>query len=304
MSPVTATIRTVRCWRQVPFNAGVSTRRANWATTDDNSDVAASVVGLNTAGSLASQGTGSYCAVLASTSVDCWGDNGSGDFGDNSTTDSDVPVAVSGLSSVNSVVSDGDHSYCADLNSGAVECWGKGTNGELGDGASTASHVPVIASGITSAQGLASNGNDSYCAVSVGGPVDCWGLNTIGQLGNGMTTNSNIPVPVSGVNDGAMIAGDGTNSYCLVQATEAVECWGAGAQGQLGNGAGADSDVPVTASPMPAAVGSVGEGSGTFCSGLASNAVDCWGSNAGGALGDGSAASNSLVPVTVSDLTL
>ena len=269
-----------------------------------DSDVAVSVVGLNTAVRLASQGAGSYCAVLASTSVDCWGDNGSGDLGNNSTTDSAVPVAVSGLSSVTSVVSDGDHSYCADLTSGTVQCWGKGTNGELGDGANTASHVPVTVSGVTSAQSLASNGNDSYCAVLVGGPVDCWGLNTIGQLGNATTTSSNVPVPVSGVSDATVIAGDGTNSYCLVQATESVECWGAGAQGQLGNGAGANSDIPVTASPMPAAVGIVGEGSATFCSGLASDAVDCWGSNGGGALGDGSAASNSLVPVTVSDLTL
>jgi len=287
----------VQCW-------GLDTAGELGDNTMSDSDVAASVVGINTAVSLTSQGAGSYCAVLASTSVECWGDNGNGDLGDNSTTDSDVPVPVSGLSSVSSVVSDGDHSYCAALTSGTVECWGKGTNGELGDGASTASHVPVTVTGITTALGPASNGNNSYCAVLVGGPVDCWGLNTIGQLGNGMTTNSNVPVPVSGVNDGAVIAGDGTNSYCLVQATEAVECWGAGGQGQLGSGAGADSDVPVTASPMPAAVGIVGEGSDTFCSGLASNAVDCWGSNGGGALGDGSAASNSLVPVTVNDLTL
>lgn len=287
----------VSCW-----GLGTSGELGDSMTVSSNVPVA--VNDLTTATSLASQGNGSYCAVLTLGSVECWGDNGSGDLGDNSAVDSAVPVAVSGLTSALSVVSDGDHSYCADLTSGAVECWGKGASGELGDGSSTTSHVPVNVSTITSAISLASNGNDSYCAVLAAGAADCWGLDSIGQLGNGLTTNSNVPVSASGISDAAVIAGDGVNSYCAVLAGESVQCWGAGLQGQLGNGAGTDSDVPVTASPMTPAATIVGEGSNTFCAPLASNGVDCWGSNGGGALGDGLTANPSLVPIAVSDLTL
>jgi len=269
-----------------------------------SSDVAVAVSGLAGATSLASEGNGSYCALLADGTVDCWGDNGSGDLGDNSTTDSPVPVAVSGLGSVVSLVSDGGHSYCAAQALGTVECWGNGTSGELGDGANSTSHVPVSVTGITSATSVASNGNNSYCALLAGGSVECWGLGTIGQLGDGATASSNIPVTVTGVGNAETMAGDDANSYCVTLATESVQCWGAGTMGQLGNGSALDSDVPVTVTPMAPAVAIVGEGSGTFCAPLASNAVNCWGSNGSGALGSGSVAGQSDVPMTVSALTL
>jgi len=283
------------CW-----GLGTSGELGNGAST--TSDVAVAVSGLSGATSLAGEGNGSYCAVVSGGAVECWGDNGSGDLGDNSTTDAPVPVMVTGLSGASSVVSDGTHSYCAVLTSGPVECWGAGTDGELGNGATATSHVPVTVTGI-SARSLASNGNHSYCAVAAGA-VDCWGLGGIGQLGDGATANSDVPVAASGIGDAASVGGDGSNAYCAVLATEAVACWGAGGSGQLGNGGGANSDVPVTAGPMGPAVSIVQEGSATFCAPLASNAVDCWGSNGGGALGDGSGGAQSLVPETVSDLTL
>ncbi len=269
-----------------------------------SSDVPVTVSGLFGATSLASEGSGSYCAVLAGGTAECWGNNGSGDLGDNSTAQSDVPVAVSGLSSVATIASDGDHSYCAALTSGSVDCWGKAADGQLGDGSTSDSHVPVAVSGITSASSVASNGNDSYCAVVVSGTIDCWGLDSVGQLGNGGMTNADVPVAATGISDGEIVAGDGVNSYCAVLGTAAVDCWGAGSNGQLGNGAGTDSDVPVTAAPMTAAASIIGEGTGTFCAPLASEGVDCWGSNGSGALGAGLSGSNSLVPVAVSDLTL
>jgi alpha-tubulin suppressor-like RCC1 family protein len=87
----------------------------------------------------------SFCALLTSGGVDCWGYGNEGqlgngvfytiDQGDGST----FPVAVLGvdgsgtLSGVESLTGN-QVGYCALLTSGGVDCWGQGTNGQLGDG--------------------------------------------------------------------------------------------------------------------------------------------------------------------------
>ena len=88
------------------------------------------VVGLGT----------SYCALLTSGSVDCWGQGGLGELGDGTFDDSATPVAVEGvggtgiLEDVRALFGGANGAYCALLTSGAVDCWGDGYYGELGDG--------------------------------------------------------------------------------------------------------------------------------------------------------------------------
>ena len=62
----------------------------------------------------------------------CWGNNGNGQLGNNSTTQSPIPVAVSGLTTATGVSAGNSHS-CAVLTSGGVQCWGVNSSGQLGD---------------------------------------------------------------------------------------------------------------------------------------------------------------------------
>jgi alpha-tubulin suppressor-like RCC1 family protein len=91
------------------------------------------------------------------------------------------------------------------------------------------------------------------CALLATGGIDCWGFNGRGELGNGTTTNSATPVPVTGISNATELA-TGTNDACAQLAGGSIDCWGANESGELGNGTATDSDVPVPVSP-PGPVG-------------------------------------------------
>lgn len=112
----------------------------------------------------------------------CWGNNGNGQLGNGSITNSLIPVAVTGLTTATSVSAGNFHS-CAVLASGSVQCWGTNGSGQLGNDSTTQSLVPVAVSGLTTATRV-SAGNVHGCAVLASGGVQCWGNNNCGQLGD------------------------------------------------------------------------------------------------------------------------
>ncbi len=127
---------------------------------------------------------------------------------------------------------------------------------------------------------------DHTCSIK-GGKAFCWGDNTDGQLGNGVTsTESTIPVAVStaGVLAGKTITKIATGSAgtsCAIS-DGAVYCWGNGADGKLGNGIVANSNVPVAVNMSGAMAGmtatDVQIGIGHVCA-IANAQLFCWGYN-------------------------
>jgi alpha-tubulin suppressor-like RCC1 family protein len=135
------------------------------------------------------------CAVLAGGSVDCWGDNSSGQLGTNlATTSSPLPLAVSSLGGVVGVSAGFEHT-CVLLSDSTVKCWGANSSGQLGNGTTAESPLPVAVSALSGVSGLAAGAYHS-CALLSDGGVECWGDNQNGELGDGTTTNSSIPRPV------------------------------------------------------------------------------------------------------------
>src|SRR5262249_48320352 len=93
------------------------------------------------------------CAAIGG-GVNCAGYNGYGELGNNSTTNSPMPVAVTGLFGVTSVAVGGFHS-CALSADGTVRCWGYNYAGQLGDGTTTQRLTPVLVSGLNDATQIA-----------------------------------------------------------------------------------------------------------------------------------------------------
>jgi alpha-tubulin suppressor-like RCC1 family protein len=79
----------------------------------------------------------------------------------------------------------------------AIVCWGDNSNGQLGNGSTQKSDVPVKVSGTLKFRSVAS-GFSHTCGVTIDGDGYCWGYNAFGELGNGTTTSVNVPAKISG----------------------------------------------------------------------------------------------------------
>jgi hypothetical protein len=185
------------------------------------------------------------CATISTGGIKCWGGGVCGQLGDGTTADSYVPVDVSGISSrVSSISAAGNHS-CALLSTGGIKCWGKNNHGQLGDGTTTNSNTPVEVSGLSSGAIAISSTYFHTCSLMSSGGVKCWGQNDYGQLGDGTTTDRNIPVNVSGLSSGVSQISAGWYITCALLSTGGIKCWGYNGVGGLGDGTTADRKLPV-----------------------------------------------------------
>lgn len=202
----------------------------------------AAVPGVTTATAVAA-GDASTCALLADTSVTCWGRGASGELGNGATVDSPTPVAVSGLTGVTAITV-GTGFACIIEGVGDVKCWGSQTSGQLGNGVTTGvSSTPVATGTITDAT-LIDAGDSHTCAVTTTSGVVCWGNATNGRLGNDEFTGIE-PAPVialdavSAAITTATSISAGATDTCVTTSTSQLLCWGSETSGQLGDGVSA-----------------------------------------------------------------
>ncbi|MEX1253916.1 MAG: flexitail domain-containing putative surface protein [Dehalococcoidia bacterium] len=272
-----------------------------------------------------SAGLAHTCALVGGTGgVKCWGKNFHGQLGDGQACgdmNCPAPVEVSGLSSGVIAISSGTNHTCALTSAGGVRCWGLNNFGQLGTQtlefcvilsfSFPCSTVPVDVNSLDSGVVAIAAGIEHTCAVLGTGGIRCWGANYRGQLGNGTTIDSTDPVDVCQVYDdvgqsctqllsGAAGAIAARGHTCAVveptsdPAETGVRCWGRNEAGQIGGQggtccfAGAYRATPQDMEGLPAGVTVLGLGNGHSCVVLPQNgAIQCWGLNDGGQLGDG-----------------
>ena len=87
-------------------------------------------------------------AVAVDGSLWAWGANPYGQLGNDSTTNSYVPIKVPGLTGVSAVVA-GDSHVLAILHDGTVRAWGRNDSGQLGDNSTIDRHTPVAVDGLS-----------------------------------------------------------------------------------------------------------------------------------------------------------
>lgn len=235
----------VKCWG-----------KNDYGQLGDDSDVENSlepvdVSGLADAESI-SAGLAHVCVVTAGHAIKCWGSNlyaelGLGASGNGAHT----PGAVPGLTGIATVAA-GDNVTCAATTAGALSCWGKNADGQIGNGKSgtqVEQDTPAAVTGLTTGTTAVSSGYGFTCAVH-SGAAKCWGSNFNLVLGNGEgpSFTSETPVAVTGLGSGVTaIAATSSEHVCALLASGAVQCWGSGS-GALGQG------TSETNSPVPGAV--------------------------------------------------
>jgi alpha-tubulin suppressor-like RCC1 family protein len=240
-----------------------------------------------------------FCAALSDGQVDCWGFGGDSDTGQG-TTGYTNPIAAPVVAT--------------------------GSQGEI-------SPPPLTGVARLSAGGI------GFCAILTTSGAVCWGLNRFGNLGMGTTNGPNPCHGQSGGGDcsaepqtvvtsnGKALVGvnqivpDGILGWCAVLASSGVDCWGDNNYGELGDGSTSGPTTCLYGPCAPYAVPVVGlngtgilrgvrhvasnldlysaGGSPTMCAVLPLGHVACWGSNAQGQLGQGTAGNPSPVPVVV-----
>jgi len=190
---------------------------------------------------------------------------------------------------------------CTVLNSSAVKCWGNNDQGQLGDGTTTDSSNPISPSGLNSNIIDIATGNNHTCALLNTGTMKCWGLNGAGRLGDGTTTQRNTPVDVQGLSGVSAISTGGTHTCALLR-TGALKCWGGNVKGQVGNGTDNQQLTPIDVTGLSSGVIAITAGQFFTCALLNTGAVNCWGDNASGQLGNGTT-TTSFTPVNVPGLS-
>lgn len=169
--------------------------------------------------------------------------------------------------------------------------WGDNRFGQLGDGTSRSSEVPVRVSpltGLTRAVAIAAGGSHSL-ALAPDGSVWAWGGNDQGQLGSATVGGSETPLRVAGLGRALAVAAGSAHSLALGE-DGTVWAWGANREGQLGDGSLRDTAHPVQvgggAGPL-AGVVAIAAGGRHSLALREDGTVWAWGANEGGQLGEG-----------------
>jgi alpha-tubulin suppressor-like RCC1 family protein len=250
------------------------------------------------------------CAVLADSTVKCWGWNSTiheptaitgsgGQLGDGTVIDRLAPVTViasaggkARISGVRALTAGWFHT-CALMIDTTVRCWGTNKEGQLGDGTTTDTMAPVAviaAPGSTtplSGVMAIATGDFRTCALLADTTVTCWGWNYVSQLSNPVTGPKPdvTPVPVNDSPSGGVLSGVSAIAVaggftqdvggflaCALMTSQHAKCWGANDNGALGDGTTTSSLSAVDVVGLPGPATAITGG----CALLANTTVSCW----------------------------
>jgi alpha-tubulin suppressor-like RCC1 family protein len=229
-------------------------------------------------------GAGGYSTCGTSPSgMFCWGDFSGGHT---------VPNQLSTYNGYQSVTVGQIHACALLVVSGnrSVDCWGSNRAGQLGIDLRLLNTTAPFT--VSSQFGKGVNGvtteHETTCVDQESGVVECAGLNSSGQLGNGNFVSTGVPQTVGGGQQLSRVS-VGISHTCALDNNNEAWCWGFGDSGQLGNGA--TGTRAVFATPQAVLGGykftAIAVGLRHTCAIGTDNELYCWGINRSGQLGLG-----------------
>ncbi|KFZ26634.1 MAG: Regulator of chromosome condensation (RCC1) repeat protein [Candidatus Izimaplasma bacterium HR2] len=265
-------------------------------------------------------------AISSEDRVFTWGANGSGQLGDGTVTQRNIPTEITdnfnliGDESISSIELGGGHSFALSSND-RVFAWGSNHSGQLGDGTTVDKNLPIDITSIFDLDSL-----ETITSISLGGShsfvlssdniIFIWGRNFYGQVGDDSTTNRYTPIELNNgfypvyilqnplfINDEIISYSLGANHTLVLTNDERVLIWGQNDYGQLGDGTTTDSANPIDITSR-FNLGSEEDVLEVYLGGNYSilitteGRIFTWGINAQGQLGDGTT-TNSNIPIEI-----
>ncbi|MBU6227472.1 MAG: hypothetical protein KGQ43_07795 [Acidobacteria bacterium] len=225
-----SSVGTVKCWGDNWYgqigngSGGTGTHVATPATVSGLTGVREVVAGAY-----------HVCALLADTTVKCWGYNIAGQLGTGDTNNSNVPVHVKSsdgngvLTGVASISASYFNTCASMISNGSVYCWGDQGGGALGNGQTAWAAVKLPAavqvSGGAPLTGITelSGGMPATCGISTNATLYCWGTSTW-AAGDGTNAAASFAKQVPGLTGVKSVSVGGAHVCAL--ATGGAFCWG------------------------------------------------------------------------------
>jgi alpha-tubulin suppressor-like RCC1 family protein len=246
-------------------------------------------------------GSDHSCGLDSAGNVFCWGDNSYQQLGVTGISSRNVAARIASGTGFENLAAGGWHScasrFDVDVEADRLYCWGRGTSGQLGSGATMDSDAPLLVFYESEPEtGLAPTvfglGEAFSCSATAEPAVYCWGSNTGHALGDelspttadGMNTATARQISVVVPVDHSRVAAGGAFA-CARTVDATVFCWGANNVGQLG--LGYISEIPVGPTNLVLDSLDIEAGYDHACSLTSTGAILCWGANLAGQLGTG-----------------
>jgi len=178
-----------------------------------------------------------------------WGTNGAGQLGNGTIIDAVAPVHIfvpSPFAHDNwwtHVAAGQSHSSALNVD-GELWSWGSNSFGQLGNGTTVDSDVPVQEVGNATNWVAVAAGNSHTVGRRSDGTLWTWGGNAYGQLGNGTGLDAPDPLKI-GLDTDWIAAAAGSAHSVAMKANGTVWSWGNNTSGQLGDGTNSPKNAPI-----------------------------------------------------------
>jgi alpha-tubulin suppressor-like RCC1 family protein len=221
-------------------------------------------------------------AVKTNGTLWTWGSNGNGQLGLGNTIGVSSPVQVGALTNWKTAQITGIGACVAIKTDGTMWAWGLNSNGQLGQGNTTARSSPVQIGALTDWAELGATTYTPSCvAIKTDGTMWSWGRNNSGQLGTSNTIDRSAPVQIGALTEWAKVGPAGS----AIKTTGTLWTWGGNDSGSLGLGNATNRSSPVQVGALTNWHEITG---GRFKLAIKTdNTLWAWGTNRYGQLGNG-----------------